>query len=229
MLSVYSVQGHSGSIQTRVVSSYCHKSVCEAENLKSHQVSIMKKFLMVLSIAAALFASQSAWADGRHYNRGYNNWGYNSGFRNGYRNNFNRYGFRNYSRYSPRHYAPYRYRGGGNYFNISYGNFYPNYGFRRHRYYGAGDIVGGIVLGSLISSSIHNYQDSYRPREVERVVYRSGPVRRTTESARVINRSTAAPGGRRLLRDMQGNCFEVGVNANGDEVRTELDPANCNY
>ena len=188
----------------------------------------MKKVFMAMSLGAALLLSQSAFADGRHYNRGYSGWGYNSG----YRNSYNRYGSRYSSRFGSRYYSPNRYRRGGNYFNISYGNYYPNYGYGRYgRYnrYDAGDIVGGIVLGSILSSGIRSYRDSYRPREVERVVYRSQPNTRTTEVVRVNRNSAPIASGRKLLRDLQGNCYEIGTNELGDEVRTELDPANCSY
>jgi hypothetical protein len=39
----------------------------------------------------------------------------------------------------------------------------------------------------------------------------------------------AAPQGRHLLRDLNGNCFERTTDANGNELRTELPPSQCNW
>ncbi len=191
----------------------------------------MKELFLVFSLGFALFASQSAFADHQwnpgfnHWgfnDGGFNNWGYNSrGYNRGYRAGFNR-GF----------YGSRRFR--GNYWNVSFGNFGPRRGYGwvpyRYRRWDAGDVVGGIVLGSLVTSSLnnHNHHDS---GTYDRVVYRSSSPA-TTSTRRVITtarRDRPINSGRKLLRDLEGRCYEITRNRNGDEVRTELDPSICNY
>ncbi|MCG8412704.1 MAG: hypothetical protein MI746_00660, partial [Pseudomonadales bacterium] len=97
--------------------------------------------------------------------------------------------------------------------------------------WGGGDIIGGIVLGSLITNSLNNNYRDYRTYDpVERVVYRSAPTIST--SRRIITTERREPSltsGRRLLRDLEGRCYEIARNSAGDEVRTELDPSVCSY
>lgn len=179
----------------------------------------MKKLALFLTLGATVLISQSVFADHRFSNRGFNSWGYNSGF--------------GYNRWGSRYYDPYRfdrYRSrGGSYFNVSYGNRWgPGYGRWGHRRYGrydAGDLLGGIVLGSLLANSYRDYRDT---RSYERVVYRR-PVTRTREVVYVNQPQARASSGRKLLRDVDGNCFEIDYNSTGDEVRTQLDPAACAY
>ncbi len=186
----------------------------------------MKKLVIFLALCASILISQTSFADSRFYNRGYNNWGYNHSF--GYNRDFGR----GYNRWGSRYYNPYR---GGSYFNVSYGNRYGRYGYGRygygrwgHRRYDSGDLIGGIVLGSLLTSSYRDYRDS---RSYERVVYRR-PVTTTREVVYVNsgnNQQTRASSGRKLLRDLDGNCFEISYNSAGDEVRTQLEPSVCAY
>lgn len=182
----------------------------------------MKKLVIFLSLSASILLSQSAFADHRYYNRGFNSWGvnhsygYNRNFGWGYNRGFNRWGSRNYNRY-----------GGGSYFNVSYGNRYGRYGYGRwgRRQYNGGDLLGGIVIGSLLTSSYRDYRDS---RSYDRVVYRQ-PVRTTREVVYVNESQPRVNSGRKLLRDLDGNCFEISYNASGDEVRSQLDPSICAY
>lgn len=171
----------------------------------------MKKLAIFLALGATVLISQSAFADHRYFNRGFNSWGYN--------------GF-GYNRWGPRYYNPYRFRG-GSYFGVAYGNRWGPYGYGRwgHRRFNGGELVGGIVLGSLLTSSYRDYRDT---RGYERVVYRR-PVTRTREVVYVNQPQRAVSSGRKLLRDLDGNCFEIAYNSAGDEVRTQLDPAVCAY
>lgn len=186
---------------------------------------ILKRVLLSLSIIGALVVSQIASADNRNHRRGHGDYGYGqhsygSKHRNHYRghrraNSYhygsNRWGYRNHNR----HYG----RG----FNISYGNYYP-----RHRGYDSGSFVGGLVLGSLF-----NYP-RYSSRNVETVVYRDAPATRVREIVYVDKeqtRGSAAPvaSGRRLLRDLEGNCFERIVDEQCDEIRVQLEAQECNF
>lgn len=185
----------------------------------------LKRVLLGLSIVGALVVSQAASADSRNHRRGYGDYGYSQhNYGNRYRNNYrgNRransyhYGssnrnFRNYNR---------RYGSG---FNFSYGNYYS-----RHRGYDSGSFLGGLVLGSLFNAP------RYSSRNVETVVYRDAPAIRSREIVyenRSQTRRTDAPvaSGRRLLRDLEGSCFERVVDEQGDEIRVQLEAQECNF
>ena len=65
-------------------------------------------------------------------------------------------------------------------------------------------------------------------------MYRDAPVTRTREIVYVDQsqtRSTAAPvaSGRRLLRDLEGNCFERNVDEQGNEIRVQLEAEECSF
>lgn len=183
---------------------------------------ILKRVLLSLSIIAALVVSQAASADNRrgYGDSGYGHHNYGNKYRNNYRGNrrVNSYHYgsrdrnhRNYNR---------RYDSG---FNFSYGNHYSP-----HRSYDSGSFLGGLVLGSLFSYPRHS------SRNVETVVYRDAPATRAREIVyvdRSQTRSSAADvaSGRRLLRDLEGNCFERIVDEQGDEIRVQLEAQECNY
>ena len=176
----------------------------------------LKRVLLSLSIVGALIVSQAAAADNRNHRRGYSDYGYGYG---GYRNSGRHY-YRSNRRVNSYHYPARdrRYRSG---FSFSYGNYYP-----RHRRYDSGAFVGGLLLGSLIT------YPRYPSRSYETVVYRNVPATRTREVVYVDRPSTAsAPvaSGRRLLRDLEGNCFERIVDEQGDEIRIQLEPEECNF
>lgn len=173
-----------------------------------------RTILLSLSIIGALVVSQAASADNRNFRRGYSDYGFGHG---GYRNSYRHFN-RGYRRPNAYHYPARdrRYRSG---FSFSYGNYYP-----RHRHYDAGGFVGGLVLGSLFS---------YPRRSYDTVVYRNVPATRTREIVYVdrpqpVSRAPVASG-RRLLRDLEGNCFERIVDEQGDEIRVQLEPEECNF
>jgi len=199
---------------------------------------VLKKVLLSLSIIGALVVSQLASADSRNNRRGYG--AYSSGlhsYGNSYRNNYrgnrgvNSYHYgssrrdygRNYNRNYIRNYYGNYGRGYGSGFNFSYGNYYPH-----RRGHDSGSFLGGLVLGSLF-----NYP-RYSSRNVETIVYRDAPATRTREIVyvdRAQARNTAAPvaSGRRLLRDLEGNCFERNVDEQGNEIRVQLEAQECNF
>ncbi|MDP6535827.1 MAG: hypothetical protein QGG02_05765 [Gammaproteobacteria bacterium] len=164
----------------------------------------MKKLLLSLSVIAVLVISQTASADGRYGRRGYSSYGYGSYYS---------------PRYNPYHYG---YRRGGSYFDIGYGGYYPRY---RRRHYDSGAFVGGLVLGSLLSYPRYS-------RRYDSVTY-TRPVTRTRKVVYVNNRtsgsSSAIASGHRLLRDLEGNCFERNVDEDGNEIRIQLDASECNF
>ena len=173
---------------------------------------IIKRVLLSVSVITVMVLSQAASADNRHNRRGYNSYGYGNNYSRGYSSN----------RYNPYHYGS-RDRRSRNNFYISYGNRYD-----RHRRHDSGSFFGGLVLGSLLS------YPSYSSRRYDNVSYRSRPVTQTREIVYVnnsSNRTSSAPvaSGRRLLRDLEGNCFERVVDEEGNEVRLQLEAEECNF
>ena len=189
----------------------------------------LKSVLLSLSIVGALIISQTASADNRNHRRGFNDYSfghsnYRSNFRNSYRNSYRsnyRSSYRGNRRVNSYHY-PSRSRRYSSGFNISYGNYYS-----RHRGYDSGSFVGGLVLGSLFS------YPRYSSRSYDTVVYREAPRTRTREIV-YVNKTPASSNapiasGRRLLRDLEGNCFERIVDDQGDEIRVQLEAEECNF
>ncbi|MBT4255337.1 MAG: hypothetical protein HOD87_04670 [Gammaproteobacteria bacterium] len=183
---------------------------------------IGKRYILGISLLAALLLSQTASADSRSHRRGYDSYGYG-----GYSN-------RNYSRNYSRRANPYHYgrsgRRNSSYVNSSYGygGYYSPYRSRyRDRHFDAGNFLGGIVVGSLLSTPRYSY------RRPERVVYRSAPVVREREVIYAPQSSSTGPApiasGRRLLRDLEGNCFERVIDEEGNEVRVQLEAQECNF
>lgn len=182
----------------------------------------MKRLLIALSLGAAVLLSQSAFADGRHHSRSYERWGTASYRHSGA--DYNRFRFYNDRYHNGRYYndfGPYR---RSSFVSISYGSspwYFGGYRGRGYQRHAAGDFLGGLVLGSLLSNS-------YQSSDTGQVAYRSTP--RTRQAA--INRRnvTRAPSGnRRLLRDLQGNCYEISRTSTGDELRKEVDPGHCDF
>ena len=69
-------------------------------------------------------------------------------------------------------------------------------------------LVGGAILGSVLTNVYHNSQ---------------------AQQVAPANQVIAAPQGRRLLRDLNGNCYERTTDGYGNELRTELPPSQCNW
>lgn len=193
----------------------------------------MRKLVLSAAVLCTLVVSQSALADHRFRQHGYNSfnsWGVDRRFNRGFSNRFNA------PRANPYHFGGYSNRGRNNFVSISYGNRFGNHGWNRgwnrwdrgnrwnHRGgWNNGDFVGGLVLGSVLSNSVR------APQVVETVTYRSAPV---TREVVYVNRSqprTTATPRRKLLRDLNGNCYQIDYRENGDEVRSELDPRECGF
>ena len=186
------------------------------------KTTLRKTPLLVLSLLAAMAFSQSASADGRYFGRGFYDYGYGNHFGYG-----NRYGFNRHRGSSVNVFVGRNWGYGPRYNRWGRGIGYPyRHGYRR---WDAADFVGGLVLGSVLNASLNT------PRYSERVVT-TRPVTRTREVVYVNeprtvvrSRSQARPVGRSLLLDREGNCFERVVEENGDEIRVQLDPSECNF
>ena len=194
---------------------------------------VLKNVLLSLSIIGTLVISQTAWADNRNNRRGYGGYGayspgqhnYSNRYRNNYRNDYrgnrraNSYHYGSNGRRYDKNYST----GYGSGFTVSHGNYYS-----RHRGYDSGSFFGGLVLGSLFNFSRRS--SGY----AQTVAYRNVPTISTREivyvdQAQARSTATAVASGRRLLRDLQGNCFERIVDKQGDEIRVQLEAQECNF
>jgi hypothetical protein len=192
--------------------------------LQQVNIMLIKRLLLCLSLISALIISQAVFADNRHQRRGYDDHSSgNHNYRRSYRNNHHyssRHNYRRNSHANSYHYGS-RDRRYGNHFNVSYGNYYP-----RHRRHDANSFVGGLVLGSLFS-----YSRSHRQHET--IVYTevvSSPSREVVYVNQAQSSSgTVAASGRRLLRDLEGNCFERIRDEQGNEMRIQLETEECNF
>ncbi len=165
---------------------------------------VKTKALILLALPMlALALASPANAGGRHHGGGYWSGGYYDHGRHGYRS-----GYRRGYRHGTRHYR-----------------------HRRHRGNDGAYLIGGLVVGSLITHAIHSSRnDGYRSRNrtyndgyYERrrsTTYDRGYNNRTVEDSRVS---------RRLFKDAQGNCFERVQRSGGQEDLIELSPSECNW
>lgn len=159
----------------------------------------MKKYL-IISIIVAVFLSASGFAEARNHNSGHQNGNHNSyGYNQNYGNNrHNRNG--RYNRSYNRNYG--RHNG-----NRYYGNRYSGHSSRHHLRDGLKFAAGALLVGSIIHAASNNKRD--------RVVVqrRSTSVRNSNYWYRVDN---------------EGQCVEVRLNQQGQEVWTYVDPSYCN-
>jgi hypothetical protein len=64
------------------------------------------------------------------------------------------------------------------------------------------------------------------------VSYRSAPVivKRNVVYVNSTTRSiVSATPKRRLLRDLRGDCYDIEISPTGDELRSQIDPASCDF
>ncbi|PCH61745.1 MAG: hypothetical protein COC19_04400 [SAR86 cluster bacterium] len=115
------------------------------------------------------------------------------------------------------HYSPFRgsnhYRGGFSSYNRSH------FGISYNNHHGSSSsFFGGLILGSIFSPGYSSRRYDYREPVVTReIIYVDKP-------SQVSN-----PVGRRLLKDLEGNCFEVRQDDNGDEIRLQLEAEECSF
>ncbi len=188
----------------------------------------MRKLVLGAALIGSLVLSQSALADHRYSQFGYGHGNFNSrGFDRRFNRNFNNHF---YGGGVNHHFGGYSRFGRNNFVGLSYGNgFNHRRNHRRNQGWNGGDFVGGLVVGSLLSNSYS------QPRVTQQVIYRSAPVVRqeiVRQEVVYVNQrqpaTTAAPR-RKLLRDLQGNCYQIDIAPNGDEIRTELAPQECSF
>lgn len=129
--------------------------------------------------------------------------GYSYGYSNHYQPNSYHYG------YNRRHYR-------GNHSSYSYGNYYGGH----NGHHGSHDNEWGYFVGGAILGSLLTYPRYQAPvRETREIVY----VKETAP------RRTSSSVGRRLLKDLEGNCFERVRDEEGNEIRVQIEASACNF
>jgi hypothetical protein len=100
-----------------------------------------------------------------------------------------------------------------------HGHYWRGYGHHHGDDDDAAYLIGGLLVGGLVT---HAY-------------YRSRPVYATPYPSTIVYRETIYPpppvliSGRRLLRDLEGRCYELQADGQGNELRTELPASACNW
>lgn len=208
----------------------------------------MRPLIFLIALTLTALTSTAAMADSWRYGRNYDNHrGHYSSNRHSYPGWNQRY--RSPNRHFGTHYSRFDYPRHSNYVNVSFGNYHAwsrhgyshRYSHRRsHRYYDSHDaasFVGGLVIGGLLSSSIQrDYRDSYSAPVVRTRVITQPTVIRTTQvtsSPRIISAPDRTPltksSRTRLLRDLQGQCFEITYALDGTEQRAQLADEECGF
>ena len=200
----------------------------------------MRTHAFLLPAVCAVLFSQSAAADHRS-NSGFTTWGANQDDGGYYRGSFYRPNYSGYfgaGRWNQRHRWD-RWGTNRGFVNLSYNDFYPPYrsfgGFSGFDSSDEGTLIGGLMLGSLLNQAIANRSTSkgvYRnPAVRTRTLISTGqPARSRSSISSSRPRSTLInKNGRRLLRDLEGKCYERTENTAGEELRIELEPAECAF
>lgn len=106
-----------------------------------------------------------------------------------------------------------------------YGRGYRGYGGHGyHGYHGGGDagyFVGGVLLGTLLTAPRRYYPPPAR------VVVVPQPTVVVPQPTVAYAPAAQAAVSRRLLRDINGNCFERKLDGQGTEMRVQLPAAAC--
>lgn len=221
-----------------------------AGQLKESRCLTMAKIAPALIVLMMVSASSAARADSWYASWNHTSW--NGGFGHGFngRNDFWRGGYtgasfghwsRPYRGWNHRYDRVDRWRS----FDRGYTRGYRR-GFRHgsrwsHGAWGYGDnqaasLLGGVVLGSLLTQTFSNQQVVQQPVVVSQRVVHSRPapivVRRTietpAESAAPVRSATARPS-TYLLRDLRGDCFVVERESDGTEIRSQVETARCEF
>ncbi len=179
-------------------------------------VSVIAFALLVatapVSAADGGWSGHGGYSGGGHGDGGH---GYNGGGHgyNGGGHGYNGYGYAGHGNYwhgYRGYYAP-AYHG---YYAPAYYGYAPYYPYYHHNNNNnsAAYLVGGLVVGSLLTNAYIHSQPAYSTQTVVQPTQVVAPAQ-----------------GRRLLRDLNGDCFERTTDAAGNELRTQLPASECNW
>jgi len=91
-------------------------------------------------------------------------------------------------------------------------------------------LAGGLIIGALVT---HAYDQSHPSTSyyssASTSSYSSPPSTTSYSSPASTSYSGGSAQGRRLLRDINGNCYERQTDSAGNEMRTELPASECNW
>ena len=98
---------------------------------------------------------------------------------------------------------------------------------RRHHHrdgYRGAYLLGGVALGAILA-------DSFASRDPEVIYVEPNPYPRTriVYRDRPVTTALVSEPEWRLLRDQSNNCFEVTVDENGNELRTQVPASECDW
>ncbi|HEY5789049.1 MAG TPA: hypothetical protein VIX81_00370 [Gammaproteobacteria bacterium] len=169
----------------------------------------MKAWILACTCAALLAAGTPVLADGG-YRYGGANHGRPPAARH-YAKPHHKPHYRPYHRHDHRpHDRPYRYK------------------YRGHDHADeAAFFIGGLLLGNLLAAPEPPVV-SYRSQVIERTVIGPAPATSTRDGS-FYAEVAPPPEGIRLLRDLDGRCYEIVGGGDGREYRTELPAADCSW
>ena len=193
------------------------------------------KAALVLA-GAGLFATipTPVTADGTYISVGV---GYHSGhYGHRYKPGYGHHGHKSH-KYKKHGYKSYGYHGRphGHGYRHHKRRGYHHYGYRG---YSSGDLAAAALVGGLIGYGVSSYRYQHRYKVYRRPsgyhVYggHSGNSYTTYAPSHTVvvkEKVVSTPPARTLLKDRNGECYEIHRNALGDEIRVHLPSHDCNY
>ena len=92
-------------------------------------------------------------------------------------------------------------------------------------------LLGGLVIGSVITNAYHHHSSYHRDRSYGARYHRDYPperevIYRTRTTTRSVN--SVLPG-RHFYRDLEGNCYQITTNSEGEELREARPAKECDW
>jgi hypothetical protein len=155
----------------------------------------------------------------RRVHHGYNAYGY-SGFNNGFHGGHKGYGYK--SNFGQGYGQGYRNNRSGHRTGYHHSG--------NHNYYSSGDLAAAAIIGGIIGYGVSYYQNRqryYEPYHTARgYAYKVYPASVTTVETR--QQIIVSPP-KKLLKELDGRCYEIIQNKFGDELKVQLESWNCNW
>ena len=208
----------------------------------------LKTAVMLVTLTLAVF-SQLGHAGG------YSSIGVGLNYYTGQGHGYGNYGIRSFRGYPGFHGNGYKY---GIYHNNGYNRIRHGYRYNRHygysghnsKYYSTGDVAAALIVGGAIGYGIRYYQHRKYQNTTYVRTYSTGysspssydysaryagsyrPGLGTTRPAAMESGTATQNSGtpiRKLLKDLDGKCYEIRKNQLGDELRIQLQSWECNW